>query len=312
MTSQELRIAKLSKTLNNAGLRELPSSKTFDLAYKQTLTSLERSLNEERSRIQQDFLSYNLGINSQMTEENLKKQALRHHSLVLEAQIKENQLKKRIKAESTEPNYSSPLPPPSQSNQAKNLKLRDELLRQMQEKEAKKRQEAENDKQTGQKMIDDSQKLLQQEYLERTQARQKAFNALVDSWEETIKVNSMKKKLEKIRTFGPKVEVFQPIPENLPSNPQTPVFFKSFEKKPLKKPEKTLDWKQGLRSTSVKSSSSKAAGKSFNSIIEKFSTLNSREKIIQKDKEDLINSLKTKKNHLKISNYLKKSVFPSL
>lgn len=293
MTAQELWIAKLSKTLNNGSLNPYSPHQTLDSAYKQTISSLEKSLKEEKSRVQRDQIEYNLGVNALMTEENLKKQAYRHHSLVLEAQIKENHLRKRINAETPQPIQSEYESKPSKIT---NFKLRDELLKQIQEKELNNKKETEADKQFGQQMIQSSEKLLQQEYMNKHQARQKAYFDMVNSWEETIRVNQMKKQLEKIRIYGPKPEYVQtqPIAEETEYRVETPALFKSVPKKIMKKFEKSFDWKTGLRSTSVKSSASKAAGKSFNSIIEKFSTLNSREKSIQNDKEKLLKYFESK------------------
>ena len=287
MTTQELRIAKLSKTLNNGSLNPYSPHQTLDSAYKQAISSLEKSLKEEKSRVQRDHIEYNLGLNALMTEENLKKQAYRHHSLVLEAQIKENHLRKRINAETPQPTHSDYESKPSKTT---DFKLRDELLKQIHEKELNSKKETEADKQLGQQMIQSSEKLLQQEYLNKSQARKKAYVDMVNSWEDTIRVNQMKKQLEKIRIYGPKPDYVQtqPIEEEAECRVETPALFKSVPKKMMKKFEKSFDWKTGLRSASVKSSASKAAGKSFNSIIEKFSSLNSREKSIQNDKEKLL------------------------
>lgn len=287
MTSEEIRLAKLSKTLNNSSVNYNFHVKADESAYKQTISTLQKTLNEEKSRLKSDKLNYNLSVNAKLNEEDLKQQAYRHHFQVLEAQIKEKQLKKQIKSERIEPNFTSYTP---ETPTGKNYKLRDELLRQIEEKEQTKKKQAEHEVIMGKKLIENSNKLLDNEFEARLQAKKKAYQDMINSWEETMKVSKMQKELEKIRMFGPKVEnnYIQPVIEEEDQMPETPLPTYQAKNRTKKVLDKTFDWKKNLRSSSVKSPSSVKSGQSFNSVIEKFSVLNSREKSLKQDKEKLL------------------------
>lgn len=287
MTSEEIRLAKLSKTLNNSNINYSSCSKADEFAYKQTISSLKKSLHEEKSRLKTEKLNYNLSINAKLNEEDIKQQVYKHHSQVLEAQIRENQLKKQIKTEHPEPFYTSPVP---ETPPGKNYNLREELLKQIAEKQSAKKKETESEVQRGKQLIENSNKQLDDEIQTKFRAKQKAYQDMINSWEETLKVSKMQKELEKIRMFGPKVEnvYIQPIIEEEYQRIETPLPTRSTTKKPQKSTEKSLDWKKNLRSSSVKSPSSVKTGQSFNSVIEKFSVLNSREKSLKRDKDKLL------------------------
>ena len=297
MTSEEIRLAKLSKTLNNSNINYPSYSKVDEFAYKQTVSSLQRSLNEEKSRLKSEKLNYDLSINAKLNEEDIKQQVKKHHSQVLEAQIRENQLKKQLRTEYPEPTYASPEP---ETPSVKNYGLREELLKQIAEKQSARKKESESEVQRGKQLIENSNKLLDGEIEAKIRAKQRAYQDMVSSWEETLKVSRLQKELEKIRMYGPKAERLytQPIIEEEYRRTETPLIQppRSTTKKTKKSTDNSFDWKKNLRSSSVKSPSSVKTGQSFNAVIEKFGVLNSREKSLKRDKDKLLKYFEDKQS----------------
>ncbi|OMJ84065.1 hypothetical protein SteCoe_14876 [Stentor coeruleus] len=296
MTEDERRLAKLSQTMNNKSLYSYNNGKINEDHYKKTLYKLQVALKTEKFKNQEDLSNYNMSVQAKINEDTMKKLTYIHHSKVLQAQIKEKHLKKQINHESPQPPFISNYP---STPTPKNYRLRNDLLDQIKENDEKRKRSKEEDIKYGQQLIEKYQKELEDEFIGKTNAYQALHNNLKESWEQTIKVKKMKKELEKIRIYGPKLEipnVVIPVEETYHEVQDRQNEQKIVYKKNYAKPERTYNWRAELRSISVQPPSSPLASKSFDGVIEKFSTLHTREKKVRGDKEKLLKYFKDKKH----------------
>lgn len=291
MTDEERRLAKISRTLNNTSLNVHTYSKTEEDAYSSAIKNLATSLRKEKSQNKEEKNSYNLSIQAKINEDSLKELAYKHHSKVLQAQIKENKLKKQILQESTS---FTPFYYPVEVPTPKNHKLREDLFTQIAEKAEQKKALISSDVSYQQKLIESSNKNLEDEYASRIKAKENAYRSMVESWEDSIKLKKLAKELEKIRIYGPKpvvpVVIAEEFTENHEEMPETP---KPARSKRYKSVEKTYNWKNTLRTSSVQASQV-SSKKSYNGVIEKFGRLTQQEKSIRTDKEKLLSYFKQK------------------
>ena len=293
MTDAERKIAKLSRTLNNASLYPQSYFKTTEDAYINTIHQLNSSLQSEKTKNKEQQTTYNLSIQAKLKEDSLKDLACKHHSKVLQAQIEENRLKKQILKEPTDFTPYSIL---SQLKPEKNFKLKEDLIAQITEKQLVKKEQRCKDIEYQQKLIDESNKKLLEEYDTRAQAKESAYQSMVESWEQSAKLKGLAKELEKMRLYGPKPTpkpvVIQEIDFDEPITVQESP--KTGKNKRYKSVEKSFNWKSTLRTSSVQASETSHSKRSYNGVIEKFGKLNAEEKNIKIDKEKLLKYFKQK------------------
>lgn len=305
MTEDERRLAKLSQTMNNKSLYSYNNGKINEDHYKKAVNKLQTTLKTEKFKNQEDLTNYNMSVQAKINEDTMKKLIYIHHSKVLQAQIKEKQLKKQITHESPQPpflpNYPS-TPTPT------NFRLRNDLLDQIKENEIKRKRSKEEDVKYGQQLIEKYQRELEDESIGKNITYQALYNNLKESWEQTIKVKNMKKELEKMRIYGPKIEipnVVIPIEDNNQEVKDIQNMQKMVYKRKYAKPERAYNWKTELRSVSVQPPNSPLGNKSFDGVIERFSTLHTREKKVRGDKEKILKYFKDKQQSRESKNYNK-------
>ena len=178
MTEDERKIAKLSKTLNNSILYTHSNYQTDEEAYQNTIHILKNSLQIEKNQSKEDQNKYLLSVEAKLTEETLKKLAQKHHSKVLQAQIKEKQLKKKILNESLSPTI---YPPKQDYKPVKNYQLREELYQQIINNEKKKKNQIADDLLYGKKIIEESNRTLEEEIQKRNEAKESTFKSMIES-----------------------------------------------------------------------------------------------------------------------------------
>lgn len=309
MTEEERRLAKLSKTMNNKTIYSNSLGAINEYHYRNAVGDLQTALKKEKSANQEDQAKYSIGVQAKLSEDAIKQLMYQHHSKVLEAQIREKELKKHMVKQFPQIPFEPVLPDPPTP---KNLKLKDDLLDQIKANSERKQKLKEDDLKFGQQLIENSKKHLDDECAEKTQAYQALYNNLKESWEQTIKVRDMKKQLEKIRIYGPKSDL-PTIPSQIEEEPEE--YFpmqpqpRMVSQAKYKKPDKTYNWKTALRSSSVKTSQSPISNRSFNGVIERFSSLHTREKQIKEDKNKLLEYFRSKEQSRASSNIPK---LPSL
>ncbi|OMJ88033.1 hypothetical protein SteCoe_10103 [Stentor coeruleus] len=302
MTEEERRLAKLSKTINNQTIFSNSLGTINEYHYRSAVDNLQTALKKEKSANLEEKAKYNISVQAKQSEDTIKQLMYQHHSKVLEAQIREKELKKLMAKEFLHKKFEPVLPDPSSP---KNFKLKDDILNQIKENSERKQKLKQDELKFGQELIENSKKDLDDEYIEKTQTHQAIYKNLKESWEQTIKVKNMKKELEKIRIYGPKVEpsiIKSPIEEVYEE--QTPIKLQPriVSQDKYKKLDKTYNWKTALRSSSVKTSQSPISNKSFNGVIERFSSLHTREKQIKKDKDKLLDYFRSKEQSRASSN----------
>lgn len=292
MSLEEKRLAKLSVTLNNSSLSPNSYKKTTDDAYSDALEKLKNSLLTEKKISNEMSNKYRSDVNNMYTTQLVKELANKHNLQVLKAQIEEKLLKKKISKETPEPpsKYLFKI----ESPQRINFELRDELKKQIKDKEESKKIERAENVSYGQKIIEDSNKNLDEEFRKKNASKQAAYQKMIESWQQEIKVKELKKKLEKIRIYGARPEskhrtlseiqeIIEPVEE--------PVKTTYVRPKP-KSVEKNYNWKTSLRARIRTPTHKEKPGKSYNKIIEKFGVLNEREKAIKTDREKIMKYLK--------------------
>ena len=205
MTEAERKIAKLSRTLNNASLYTHSNNQIDEDAYLTTIKNLQTSLQSEKTKNSEVKNKYTLSIQTKLNEDSLKELTYKHHFKVLEAQIKENQLKKQLINES-ESGIPSFYLFRTENKPQKNIALREELANQIKEKQDMRKQQISNDIAYHRQMIEKSNKNLDDEYNLRAFVKEKAYKNLIDSWEENSKLKKIQKDLEKMIMYGPKPE----------------------------------------------------------------------------------------------------------
>jgi hypothetical protein len=295
MFEEERKIAKLSRTMNNTSVFRHSNPKTDQEAYKKTIRTLQNSLESEKLQNDRDQHNYNLNVQVKLAEDSIKQSAYRHHLDVLQAQIQEKNLNQKIL---TEDQSSLDPHPYSETVPKKNLKLRQEILNQIKQNEEKKKSEIQNEINYGKRLIEDSNKLLENEIKLKNDIKNNVVQSMVQSWEENIRIKKLKKELESIRIYGTKPEV-QPVVDNVVyERPESEEQLVVVHKKRFKSLERTRNWKNNLRNFQFTSPVSSKAHKSYNGVIEKFSKLAIREKKIKIDKQKILDYFKSKKKPL--------------
>ncbi|OMJ81224.1 hypothetical protein SteCoe_18341 [Stentor coeruleus] len=308
MTEEERRLAKLSKTMNNKTIFSHSLGVINENHYRNAVDDLQTALKKEKSANQEEQEKYKISVQAKLSEDTIKQLMYQHHSKVLKSQIQEKELKKHMIKQFPQSIFEPVLPDPPTP---KNIKLKEVLLDQIKANSERKQKLKEDDLKFGQQLIDNSKKHLDDECIEKTQAYQALYNNLKESWEQTIKVRNMKKQLEKIRIYGPK-EDFPTIPSTIEEVPEETVYIQQSQPRRVsqyKKPDKTYNWKTALRSSSVKTSQSPISNRNFNGVIERFSSLHTREKQIKEDKDKLLEYFRSKEHSRASSNIPK---LPSL
>ena len=212
MTSQEMKIARLSKILTSVLKYKDSHNESHREAYNRVLQSLEKCIQEEKS-----FNREQVETIKQAEEEEKKRTELRdamkkHHFKLLQDQIAERANKRGSNSEKKSCKIGEMKHEEGYVWKGMNRdEWRSILDSQIQEKKALKAGHMRSEVGLDQERIDMAKKSLEEELQIKENERKKRQHEMWESWEKTKEVHRLQKELDKVRRYGDAEQYSSPV-----------------------------------------------------------------------------------------------------
>jgi hypothetical protein len=200
MTSQELRIAKLSKILNNSSLNKDVGSPVIQAAYKRAYDDLQDKIKGEKAYHQETEARQRVQHSIEKQEEQLKESMRKHHFNVLKKQIEDR--KKRREINEVEKLLERPKSLPKTPPEPPKFFIREGLKDQIREKRKRIRESQKTELDYDRFLIKVAKNSLEDDIRKKKQAKNEVFEELKESWNDARVINGLKKQADRLKYFA--------------------------------------------------------------------------------------------------------------
>ena len=200
MTSQELRIAKLSRILNNSSLSKDQTNPAVQAAYSRAYNELQKTIQSEKAFHEETECRQRVQHSIEKQEELIKENMRKHHFNVLKKQIEDQQKKKDINE--VEKLLERPRSPPKTPPEPPKFYIRENLKDQIREKKRKIRESQKNELNYDRFLINVAKSSLDADIRNKKVAKNEIFEGLKQSWNEAKVLNNLKKKADRLKYFA--------------------------------------------------------------------------------------------------------------
>lgn len=200
MTTQELRIAKLSKVLNSSMLDKNSKSPVIKDAFNRAFSELQRSINLEKAFNSESEERHKIQSHIERQEAIIKENMRKHHFVVLKKQIEDRKRQKDIGH--VEKLIERPKAPPKTPPEQPKFYIRENLKDQIKEKRRNVKNSQKNELDVDRFMIKLAKTSLDEDIKKKKQEKEQIYNELKQSWEDAITLSKMQKQAERLKFFG--------------------------------------------------------------------------------------------------------------
>lgn len=305
MTSQELRIAKLSRVLNNSILNKDQANPAIQAAYSRAYNDLQKTIQTEKAFHQETESRQRAQHLIEKQEEFLKESMRKHHFNVLKRQI-EDQKKKRDINE-VEKLLERPKSLPKTPPEPPKFFLRENLKDQIKEKKRKIRESQKSELDYDRFLINVAKNSLENDIKNKKVAKEGIIEGLKQSWNEAKVLNNLKKKAERLKYFA-NINTNQSVtsPKSKVKNFNKPRN-KTTENTPIKEANLMVPKTEKKEIEKLEMKNQEKNKKPDQPILEKLATIEERTRKIEKQK-DAIKKLQTIEAKEKLIQYEKQQI----
>ena len=200
MTTQELRIAKLSRILNNSSLNQDLANPAIHAAYKRAYDDLQTTIKGEKDFHQETEARQRVQHSIEKQEEQLKESMRKHHFNVLKKQIEDRKKQKQINE--IEKLLERPKSIPKTPPEPPKFFVREGLKDQIREKRKKIKDMQKSELDYDRFLIKVAKNSLDEDIKKKRSAKDQAFEQLKDSWKESKTLNTLKKQADRLQNFA--------------------------------------------------------------------------------------------------------------
>ena len=200
MTTQELRIAKLSRILNNSSMSKDQTNPAVKAAYSRAYNELQKTIQSEKAYHEETESRQRVQNSIEKQEELIKESMRKHHFNVLKKQIEDQKKKKDINE--VEKLLERPNSLPKTPPEPPKFFIGENLKDQIKEKRKKIRESQKNELEYDRFLINVAKNSLETEIKNKKVTKNEIFEGLKQSWNESKVLNNLKKKADRLKYFA--------------------------------------------------------------------------------------------------------------